>query len=403
MMTNTKISQVVFWISVAIVFIGFMENIDALRYDLMVPLIGLGWILHFFYNGNKIDTQSTKSFIYISLLIVLIALPSVLKIFPHAHNLMRYTFYSFAVGMIVKVFSAYSVFAFLKGDINKLEKMIKYVIILNLSMFFLQFIVVFPTGYYIDPLRAITGEHSRYGGGMVIPVIGQVYRCTGFFEEPSTYSGFMVVLLASKLYLNPKVDRVVLAVAASIILSFSVAAIIYGLVIIGYFLLKSKASYLKYILFLLSPLFAAAIIAIALQRLTSLGGDAQDIRSNLNAMVFAQQLPILIFGNGALGIMPAAAEVMNNSGNVFKLGIASLNDNGMWLFFIIKFGFVGLAMIMSYLFFKSKSLLNRIMLLVIFLTKLSFLYFGFIFYFFLVFNNKPVLEEDANEAESEVE
>ncbi|OBU24337.1 hypothetical protein BTN98_02020 [Photobacterium aquimaris] len=394
MMTNTKISQVVFWLSVAIVSIGFMENIDALRYDLMVPLLGIGWVLHFLDTNNKIDSQSTKSFIWISLLVALIALPSVFKIYPHMHNLVKYTYYSFVVGMMVKIFSAYSTFVFLKGDINKLEKMVKYVIIFNLSMFFLQFIVVFPTGYYIDPLRAITGEPSRYGGGMVIPVIGQVYRCTGFYEEPSTYAGFIVVLLASKLYLNPKVDKLVIIAAISIIMSFSVAAIAYGLIIIGYFLLRSKGSYLKYILFLLSPLLVAAVIGIAFERLTSQGGNAQDIRDNLNAMVFAQQLPILIFGNGALGIMPAAAGVMNSTGAIYRLGIASLNDNGMWLFFIIKFGYVGLAIIGSYLFIKTKSTLNRIILFVIFLTKLSFLYFGFIFYFFLVFNNKPVLESD---------
>lgn len=401
MMTNTKISQVVFWLSVAIVSIGFMENIEALRYDLMVPLLGIGWVLHFLDTNNKIDSQSTKSFIWISLLVALIALPSVFKIYPHMHDLVKYTYYSFVVGMMVKIFSAYSTFVFLKGDINKLEKMVKYVIIFNLSMFFLQFIVVFPTGYYIDPLRAITGEPSRYGGGMVIPVIGQVYRCTGFFEEPSTYAGFIVVLLASKLYLNPKVDKLVIIAAISIIMSFSVAAIAYGLIIIGYFLLRSKGSYLKYILFLLSPLLVAAVIGIAFERLTSQGGNAQDIRDNLNAMVFAQQLPILIFGNGALGIMPAAAGVMNSTGAIYRLGIASLNDNGMWLFFIIKFGYVGLAIIGSYLFIKTKSTLNRIILFVIFLTKLSFLYFGFVFYFFLVFNNKPVLESDSEDVDED--
>ncbi|MCP4956123.1 MAG: hypothetical protein GY919_10980 [Photobacterium aquimaris] len=378
-----------------------MENIDALRYDLMVPLLGIGWVLHFLDTNNKIDSQSTKSFIWISLLVALIALPSVFKIYPHMHNLVKYTYYSFVVGMMVKIFSAYSTFVFLKGDINKLEKMVKYVIIFNLSMFFLQFIVVFPTGYYIDPLRAITGEPSRYGGGMVIPVIGQVYRCTGFYEEPSTYAGFIVVLLASKLYLNPKVDKLVIIAAISIIMSFSVAAIAYGLIIIGYFLLRSKGSYLKYILFLLSPLLVAAVIGIAFERLTSQGGNAQDIRDNLNAMVFAQQLPILIFGNGALGIMPAAAGVMNSTGAIYRLGIASLNDNGMWLFFIIKFGYVGLAIIGSYLFIKTKSTLNRIILFVIFLTKLSFLYFGFIFYFFLVFNNKPVLESDSEDVDDD--
>ena len=238
---------------------------------------------------------------------------------------------------------------------------------------------------------------------MVIPVIGQVYRCTGFFEEPSTYAGFIVVLLASKLYLNPKVDKLVIVAAISIIMSFSVAAIAYGLIIIGYFLLRSKGSYLKYILFLLSPLLVAAVIGIALERLISQGGNAQDIRDNLNAMVFAQQLPILIFGNGALGIMPAAADVMNTTGAIYRLGIASLNDNGMWLFFIIKFGYVGLAIIGSYLFIKTKSTLNRIILFVIFLTKLSFLYFGFVFYFFLVFNNKPVLESDIEDEDEDEE
>ncbi|WP_146144491.1 hypothetical protein [Photobacterium iliopiscarium] len=403
MMSNAKISQVVFWISVVIIFVGFMENINELRYDIMIPLIAIGWVLHFTYSNHKIDSQSTKSFILLSGIIALIALPSLLKIYPHVHNLIKYTYYSFTVGMIVKLFSVYSTFVFLKGDTDKLERMIKYVLILNLSMFFIQFIIVFPTGIYIDPLKLITGESSRYGSDIFVPLIGNIYRCTGFYEEPSTYAGFIVVLLASKLYLNPKVDKLVILSALSIILSFSVAAIVYGLIIIGYFLLRSKASYLKYILFLLSPLLVAAIAAIAIQRLTSLGGDAQDIRSNLNDMVFSQQLPVLIFGNGALGIMSAAAHVMNTTGAIFRLGIASLNDNGMWLFFIIKFGFFGLATITAYLFFKSKSLLNRIMFLVIFLTKLSFLYFGFIFYLFLVFNNKAVLEEPENDAESEIE
>ncbi|WP_146145241.1 hypothetical protein [Photobacterium kishitanii] len=394
MISNTKISQVVFWISVVIIFIGFMENINELRYNLMIPLIAIGWVLHFTYSDHKIDSHSTKSFILLSGIVALIALPSLLKIYPHAHNLIRYTYYSFVVGLIVKLFSVYSTFVFLKGDINKLERMLKYVIILNLSMFFLQFIVVFGTGYYIDPLKAITGEPSRYGAQIVLPVIGQIYRCTGFYEEPSTYSGFIAVLLACKLYLNPKVDKIVILCAISIILSFSVAAIGYGSIIILYFLLKSKASYLKYIIFLLSPLAVAIIAGIAIERLNSLGGDAQDIRANLNAMVFAQQLPILIFGNGALGIMPAAADVMNTTGAVFRLGIASFNDNGMWLFFIIKFGFFGLAVIGSYLFVKTKTLLNRIMFFVILLTKLSFLYFGFIFYIFLIFNNKVVLDND---------
>lgn len=394
MMTNTKIKEVVFWISVVIISIGFMENINELRYDLMVPLVGLGWVLHFLSNDNRIDKQSTKSFIYLSIIIALISLPSVFKIYPHMHNLVKYSYYSFVVGMMVKMFFTYSVFVFLKGDICKLEKMLKYVIIFNLSMFFLQFIVVFGTGYYIDPLKAITGEPSRYGAQIVLPVIGQIYRCTGFYEEPSTYAGFIAVLLACKLHLNPKVDKVVILGAISIILSFSVAAIGYGSIIILYFLLKSKGSYLKYILFLLSPLVVAIIAGIAIQRLTSLGGDAQDIRSNLNTMVFTQPLPILIFGNGSLGIMPAAADVMNTTGAIFRLGIASLNDNGIWLFFIIKFGFVGLFTILSYLFLKTKTLLNRIMLVVIFLTKLSFIYFAFVFYFFLIFNNKAVLEKD---------
>ncbi|OBU18816.1 hypothetical protein AYY19_02840 [Photobacterium aquimaris] len=400
MMTNTKINQVVFWLSVAIISIGFMENIEALRYDLMIPLLGIGWVLHFLDSNNKIDSQSTQSFIWVSLLVALIALPSFFKIYPHMHNLVKYTYYSFVVGMLVKIFSAYSTFVFLKGDINKLEKMIKYVIIFNLSMFFLQFIVVFPTGYYIDPLRAITGEPSRYGG-MVVPVIGQVYRCTGFYEEPSTYAGFIVVLLASKLYLNPKLDKLVIITAISVVMSFSVAAIAYGLIILGYFLLRSKGSYLKYIIYLLSPLLVAAVIGIALERLMSQGGNAQDIRDNLNAMVFAQPLPVLIFGNGALGIMSAAADVMNTTGAIYRLGIASLNDNGMWLFFIIKFGYAGLAVIGGYLFFKTKSTLNRIILFVIFLTKLSFLYFGFVFYFFLVFNNKPVLESDSEDEDED--
>ncbi len=66
MISNTKISQVVFWISVVIIFIGFMENINELRYNLMIPLIAIGWVLHFTYSDHKIDSHSTKSFILLS-------------------------------------------------------------------------------------------------------------------------------------------------------------------------------------------------------------------------------------------------------------------------------------------------------------------------------------------------
>ncbi len=66
----------------------------------------------------------------------------------------------------------------------------------------------------------------------------------------------------------------------------------------------------------------------------------------------------------------------------------------MWLFFIIKFGFWFSCNCVRYLFVKTKTLLNRIMFFVILLTKLSFLYFGFIFYIFLIFNNKVVLDND---------
>ncbi len=155
-------------------------------------------------------------------------------------------------------------------------------------MFFLQFIVVFGTGYYIDPLKAITGEPSRYGAQIVLPVIGQIYRCTGFYEEPSTYSGFIAVLLACKLYLNPKVDKIVIVCSYfNYFYPSQLLLLVMSSIIILYFLLKSKASYLKYIIFLLSPLAVAIIAGIAIERLNSLGGDAQDIRANLNAMVFA--------------------------------------------------------------------------------------------------------------------
>ncbi|MEX5485346.1 hypothetical protein IC611_02610 [Proteus mirabilis] len=65
-------------------------------------------------------------------------------------------------------------------------------------------------------------------------------------------------------------------------------------------------------------------------------------------------MPELLFGNGMLGVVTAFSEYMK-SGNLWKIDVAALNDNGLWLFIIIKIGMVGL---LSFMLIMKNKLLN---------------------------------------------
>jgi hypothetical protein len=167
------------------------------------------------------------------------------------------------------------------------------------------------------------------------------------------------------------------------ILSLSVASVVYGAALGLYLMLKSRGSYFKYIPFLLLPFIFYGLASLVFLRLDSVG-NATDLRSNLIYVVFEQQYFQVLFGNGVLGVVDSLAEYVK-AGNLWKAGVVTLNDNGLWLFIIMKFGLLGLIAF-SFAFTKRLTTnLNLLLFLIVMLSKVSFLYFIFIFYLSVVY------------------
>lgn len=352
-------------------------SLGSTRYFIAIPLLLILWMFFFMKHRTLVKRNILIRFFLFSFLVLLLGLPSLFDVFPHKSNF-EYTYFDYSFGLLFKIFCVYSVISCLDCDKHKLVKVLESLILINISFFYVQLFVVYSTSFYIDPLEFITGERQRYLSNFSLPVIGQIYRPTGFYEEPSTYSSIILILIACKLYVDKKVDRLVAFSIFSIILSFSVASMIYGSVLSLYLLVRSKGSYSKYLFYILLPFLLYALFILGESRLNAVSG-AVDIRGNLLEHTFTQSVPEVMFGNGMLGVMSSLAEYMK-LGNLWGAQVAALNDNGLWLFFVIKIGVIGLILTSLAFFIRVKTRFNRFLFLLILLTKVSMFYFVFILY-----------------------
>ncbi|OKP08191.1 hypothetical protein [Xenorhabdus thuongxuanensis] len=382
-LNNTVYKKIIYVLSTIILFIGMLENYQKLRYIIIFPCLIIIWMLILTKDKFILDKIHIKKTISIIIILIILSLPSYFDIGPHKNNL-EYSFSQYSLGFTFKILSAFTIIYSFRNDIRVLNLIIRYCLIINLSIFFIQFIVVYSTSYYIDPLAIITGEHQRYGSRFFIPIIGQIYRPTGFFEEPSTYAAFITCLIACNLLVNKKIDTLMLISIFSVILSLSVAALIYGTFLLLFFLYKKNSNILKIITSLILPFFIILITYFALLRLNSLDGTATEIRFNLINLIFSQDAFSLIFGNGMLGMMNEITINLKND-TLWKLNIASLNDNGLWLFIIIKMGLIGLILFIICIYKKLKTKTDILFFYVILLTKINLFSFMLIFYLLIIY------------------
>ena len=356
-------------------------NLGEFRYYFALPLLFLVWFLFVIENSLRLDKYITRAFFVSIFVCILLGVPSLFGVSPHKANL-NYTYTNYIMSIIFKLFAAYTVIVLtFKWQIYK--EVLDKVLFLNITVFYFQFFLVYATGYYPDFLEPITGEPQRYNSLFSIPILGNIYRPTGLYEEPSTYSSIILVLVACRFFINPKVDKIIILSVISTVLSLSVASIIYGTILGGYLLIKSRNTYYKYLPFLMAPLFISALGYLAFLRLGTVG-NATELRNNLTSVVFEQNNIEILFGNGMMGTVNSLAQFVID-GNLWKAGVVTLNDNGLWLFIIIKFGLVGLLVMSQFFLKRLGNQLNILLFLIILVSKVSFLYFIFIFYFCTVY------------------
>ena len=360
-------------------------NLDEVRYFVALPLAAIVFFYFLFLSEFKVNLNITKKYFIIIFLATLLGIASDFEILSYNKNL-NYGLLDYLFSIWVKITVSYIVIV-LSIKLNVLEKILSTVILVNISFFAFQFFLVYTTNIYPDFLDFLIGEKQRYGSRIVIPIIGELYRPTGFYEEPSTYSSIILVLLATRYYVSNKFDYVFYFAVATMVMSLSVAFVIIGLGIGLGLLLNSKKTYLRYLPFLLFPIVCYALYLVASIRLDSVG-NATDLRGNLMLEVFKQPWFSILFGNGLFGVLDSLKHYVQE-GTLWKAGVVTLNDNGLWLFLIIKIGFIGLFLTILFFYKKLDNRICFVLFLLVLLTKVSFLYFVFIFYVCVVFFIEP--------------
>lgn len=279
----------------------------------------------------------------------------------------------FSFILFIIVFSIYRICKSEKGMLD-LKFSISFILILHVSIFMLQLVTVYVTGYYIDFVEPVTGEASRYInyilGGALSGVLK--YRATGLYVEPSTYASAMTCVIASAVALN--VNRKIINIAIiTLLLNFSTIGIIL-------FFFVSISIYFNKIKLIHASIAAIAIIVMGIIYSDTLFYFIDDFIYKventsgsrfklLDYIYFDTHGNLNLFGSGFFNI-PSELYAKITYGDY---SVAALNDAGLFNFIYLKFGILSIIPI-CYLFYKINRVSSKLLFACILISKISFMF-----------------------------
>ena len=370
--------RLIIFLSAISIFILSLEDFSDVRYLYLAPLI-------FFCFTICLYTKHRRSFLVIvfsfTSYMFIYSLLGKIGVFTFKENMATYGSFDFLESMIFKTIYVLIILSTIIYDKRIFRKSIRIVLMVHVSIFIFQTIVVYSTGYYFDILNFFNGVESRYTWGVTIPIIGTTYRPTGLYVEPSTYFAMTFPLLVLSYIVDNNLTRVDRYTILSYFLTLSFASII--IVIMFLFLIKiNKKLTLKYSWLLAFLLISITPLFMYLYNLRTSGGyDAVGIRANLITAIMGQDCSTLILGNGPAGVPSSLAYIykLKNDSWVDQ-GFAPINDSGLLFFIIAKFGFLGLSIVVFHIFKYGRFIKNSLVLSLVLLTKIKLTAPVFIFF-----------------------
>lgn len=272
---------------------------------------------------------------------------------------------------------------------RELISLIAPILKVHIAIFYLQFFLYLITGYYLDLVEPFTGGASRYANLYTgpKPEIGS-FRPTGFFVEPSTYFGAVLMLASLLLFFDGfrKHKKLFLLAILSMYLSFSTAAAIITTIFIIYILWTGKFGKRLYTYIVLIAIIigvsAGSSIYSFYQSQSSRFDKTSGLRYGLITAVLNRDPSEVIMAKGAYAVDDNLA--FSSTTAFGNSSIASFNDSGLLIYLWLIFGYLGCFyfLLLSRWQYKCGKK-NLILFILISLTKISpftplfILYFAF--------------------------
>jgi hypothetical protein len=286
--------------------------------------------------------------------------------------------------MLVVLFLT-SLSALITARIETVTSVLAALLTLNGAVLLMQTASLLATKQYIDFVKPVTGEPSRYlNYATVNPVFA--YRPTGLYVEPSTYSAAVAAMAVGYILLcraqgfKPARIPVILAIV-SMLITQSAAAVVQALILlVAVVLLQNRSAKMWWavllgILVMASPGVIAAYFDSFMLKMDADSG----IRLALVKFVFESRRGWdFLFGFGPFGLENDLYRLADDG--AINPQVSSLNDAGLLNYFIVKFGMAGFLIPIVLFCRIRKDVAGILFMAMLMSVKLSFtnpiLYFG---------------------------